>query len=381
LVTTATIVSDTRELEVLAERFSAAPAIGVDTESDSFHAYREKVCLLQISTEDADFLVDPIVLPDLAPLRTIFADRRIRKVFHAADNDVAGLRRDFNFDTRNLFDTMAASRILGLPRYGLGDLLLEHFGVESDKRLQRYEWGRRPLSPLAVDYAATDSRHLIRLMQILQLRLEEEGRTAEAEEEFLRLESATVRERLFDPEGWRRIKGTQTLAPIERAVLRELYVWRDGQAASLDRPPFRVAPDAALVALAVAQPRDAGALSQVSGLPDSIAQRYGSRLLAAVARGLEATPPEVRRSARPDDAVVERYEALRRWRRLKAGERGVQPDVIVSNAVLQSVAEQRPYSIADLAALGVLGPWKLETYGSELIEALGSTQPGPLLTS
>ena len=377
----ARIVSDSHELQTAVRLLSAATVIGVDTESDSFHAYREKVCLLQISTQDADYLIDPIALPDLAPLKSVFADRAICKVFHAAENDVAGLRRDFNFDTQHLFDTMAAARILGLPRYGLGDLLLEHFGVASDKRLQRYEWGRRPLSPLAIDYAATDSRHLIRLMQLLQRRLEAEDRLTEAEEEFARLESSTVRERLFDSESWSRMKGAQALAPLERAILRELYIWRDGQAATLDRPPFRVAPDAALLALAVARPRDVAGLAEVSGFPDSIARRYGDRLLEAVARGLAAPVPELRRTPRRDEAVVERYEALRRWRRLKAEGRGVLPDVIVSNAVLQTLAERRPLNFDELEAMSLLGPWKLHTYGTELIEVGCSSQLGPVAAS
>jgi ribonuclease D len=377
-----TIFVDTRDrLAEMATKLHGADAIGVDTESDSFHAYREKICLVQVSTSDEDFVVDPLALRDLAPLEGIFADAAVVKVFHAAENDVAGLRRDFAFDTRGVFDTMAAARILGLPRYGLGDLLREHFGVESDKRLQKFEWARRPLPARALDYAATDSRHLLRLRQILLRSLLEAGRLEEAEDEFQRLALATVRERAFDPEGWRRVKGAHALGPSQRAVLRELFGWRDEQAARLDRPPFRVAPDSALMAVAAQQPRDSAALKQTAGLPSSVVERYGAALLALVRAGLAAPPPLPQRGSPKDDAIEARFEALRAWRRMRAAERAVAPDVIVSNAVLRAVAETRPRTQAELELLGLLGPWKLNAYGSDLVSVAGPDGSHLLLDS
>ncbi len=366
------IISTPEALRELSVELGGVSAIGVDTEADSFHAYREKTCLLQISTRDFDYIVDPLALTDLSPLRPVFADRAVCKVFHAADNDVAALRRDFGFPTATLFDTMVAARILGLPRVGLGDLLRERFGVESDKRLQRYSWSRRPIDPLALQYAAMDSRYLLLLAEQLRAELVAAGRIEEAEEEFVRLEGATAAERRFDPESFWRIKGSYALAPAGRAVLRELNIWRDRQAVARNQPPFRIVPDAALLGLAAEQPRDLRALQRVAAVPASIIERYARGLLAAIERGLTTTPPSLPRSRRLDDAVLERYEALRRWRRQVAAGRGVEPDVIVSNAALQAIAEHRPCSVEEVAALGVLGPWKLRSYGKSLVEALGS---------
>jgi ribonuclease D len=376
-----TIIVDTSDcLAEMARQLRTANAIGVDTESDSFHSYREKICLVQVSTADEDYVVDPLALPRLAPLEETFADPAVVKVFHAAENDVAALRRDFAFDTHGIFDTMAAARILGLPRFGLGDLLREHFNVESDKRLQKFEWGRRPLPSRALDYAATDSRHLLPLRQILLRSLREADRIEEAEDEFQRLESATSRERAFDPEGWRRVKGAHALGPSQRGVLRELYRWRDDQAARLDRPPFRVAPDAALIAVAAQQPSDPAELKKVVGLPGSIAERHTSALLGLVQAGLNAPAPPALRGPRRDEAIEARFEALRTWRRARAAERAVAPDVIVPNAVLRSVAEARPKTLEDLESLGLVGPWKLSAYGAELISVAGA-EPEPLLDS
>jgi ribonuclease D len=375
------MIADAGALDRLVESLRGVDAIGVDTEADSFHSYREKTCLLQISTRDGDYIVDPLALQDLSPLAEVFADPKVCKVFHAADNDVAGLRRDFRFSTKHLFDTMTAARILGLPRVGLGDLLREHFGVETNKRFQRHDWGRRPLDATALDYAAIDSRYLLPLRERMRTALEAAGRTEEAEDEFRRLQESSSRERLFDPDGFWRIKGSYGLEPRQRAVLRELFIWRDSQASALDRPPFRVAPDAVLLALATTMPGTPAELNRVEGLPDGIARRFAPAMLSAVRRGAAAPAPLPPPPRRFDEAAVERFESLRGWRKGIAARRGVDPDVIVSNATLQAVAEHQPRSLADLESLGVLGAWKLRSYGAGLIEALSTAQDGGRIRS
>lgn len=357
-------------LRALTLALGEAAAIGVDTEADSFFAYREKTCLIQISTATDDYLVDPIAIPDLSPLGPTFANPAISKVFHAAENDVAALRRDFGIQTRGLFDTMVSARIMGLPHVGLGDLLREHYGVATDKRLQRYPWSKRPLDEVALRYAVIDSHYLLPLADLLRGRLQEAARLDEAREEFVRLESSTATERRFDPESFWRIKGAYGLTPRQRAILRELHIWRDQMAAARDRPPFRVIPDAALLALALGQPQDRGALDHIPSVPAAVVQRSAPALLMAIQRGLTTDPPTPPVSRRPDEDVLARYEALRRWRRQTALQRGVEPDVIVSNAALQLVAERQPRTADHLATLGVLGPWKLRTYGPTLLHAL-----------
>lgn len=369
------VVSRPDQLRTLARELGGVPAIGVDTEADSFHSYREKTCLVQISTRDEDYIVDPLALPDLSPLAPVFADPAVLKVFHAADNDVAGLKRDLGLQTRRLFDTMLSARILGIPRVGLADLLREHFGVETNKRLQRYAWGSRPLDRAALEYAITDSHYLLPLRDLLWQRLADAGRLEEAEEEFRREEGATAAERAFDPESFWRVKGAMALPPAQRAVLRELYAWRDRQAAAADRPPFRIAPDSALFILAREQPRDLEAMRRLQGVPAGVVQRYAYGIIAALRRGAAAAAPLPPPLHRRDDALTARYEALRAWRRQVAARRGIEPDVVVSNAALLSIAQHVPKGMAELDGLGALGPWKLSAYGAGLLRVLAECQP------
>src|SRR3972149_10235459 len=125
---------------------AAQSLVAVDTESNSLHAFREQVCLLQFSSPQADYLVDPLALKDLSALAPIFVDEKIEKIFHAAEYDLICLRRDFGFKFLSLFDTMQAARILGYPAVGLDRLLGDKFGVKMDKRHQKADWAARPLS-------------------------------------------------------------------------------------------------------------------------------------------------------------------------------------------------------------------------------------------
>jgi ribonuclease D len=370
------VVATPEALREVVQELGGVSGIGVDTEADSFHSYREKTCLIQISTRDCDFIVDPLALADLSPLASVLSDPAVLKVFHAAENDVANLKRDFGLSTRRLFDTRAAARILGIKQAGLADLLRLHFGVESNKRLQRYPWGTRPLDPWALEYAAADSHYLLALRDILSRQLAEAGRTEEAEEEAARLELVTATVRVFDPESFWRVKGANALGAEQRAALRELYAWRERQAAAADRPPFRVAPDSALLAVAEALPTDLDTLRRVPGVPASLLDRYAFGLLGAVRHSHGKTAPRRPRSAPRDEAVQRRYEALRSWRRGVAAARGVENDVIVSNAALQSLAERNPAGAEQLQMADILGPWKLRTYGAAMLKVLREADAG-----
>ena len=159
------LVADEAALRALVDALAGCPVVAVDTESNSLHAYRERVCLIQFSTPSADYIVDPIVLRDLTTLAPFFANPGQQKVFHAAEYDVICLRRDYGFEFTNLFDTMSAARTLGWPQVGLAAILETHFGVTMNKRFQRADWKRRPLTPEQLDYARLDTHYLLALRE------------------------------------------------------------------------------------------------------------------------------------------------------------------------------------------------------------------------
>ena len=366
------LVTKPHQLDLLVTHLAHHPAVAVDTESNSLHAYQERVCLIQFSLPGADYLVDPLAGLDLASLGDVLANPQIEKVFHAAEYDVMCLRRDFGWEFDNLFDTMLAARILGWPRIGLGNILEEQFGVHLNKRWQRYDWGERPLNPEALAYAQLDTHYLLSLHERVLAELQNKNRLEEARAVFVQVAKSEPAFRDFDPDQdlWR-VKGVWDLAGESQAILRELLVWRDQEARRRDRPPFKVLGDRTLLALAQSRPQSMGGLARIDGLKQHHVRRYGRKLLWSIKQGLHApapTPP--RQHPRPDQVVVDRYEALRRWRKRRAQVRGVDPDVIVSNAALWILASHRPLSLADLAALKVLDGWKQEAYGQALLDVL-----------
>ncbi len=68
--------------------------------------------------------------------------------------------------------------------------------------------------------------------------------------------------------------------------------------------------------------------------------------------------------------MLARYDALRAWRNKRAAERRVEVEVIVSNSVLKVLAAEPPAGRAELEATGILGQWKLKTYGDEILAVL-----------
>ena len=357
-------------LAALAKMLSSKPVVAVDTESNSLYAYREQVCLLQFSIPGEDFVVDPLAGFDLSPLTSVLADQATVKVFHAAEYDVMCLKRDFGFRFVNLFDTMWAARILGWRRVGLAHILRENFEVQTSKRYQRYNWGKRPLDPEALAYARLDTHYLLPLQELQTAELAEKGRLEEAREVFDEVAATPPANNDFDPEGFWRIKGARDLTSRQLAVLRELFIWRDQEAARVNRPHFKVVSDTVLSALARARPGSQHQLARVPDLPARNARRYGHSLLQAISRGEGARKPRPPSTTRPPDEVVYRFEALRSWRKKAAAERGVDVDVVLGNAVLWQLAREYPRSIRDLERVEALGDWKRGAYGEAILQTL-----------
>ena len=190
------------------QTLTKATRVAVDIEADSLYHYFEKVCLVQISTDVETFVVDTLAVKDLTPLAPLMANRRVEKVFHAASYDVGSLRRDYGFSFGSIFDTHLAAQLLGYEQLGLSALLEKLLRVVHSKHRQRDDWSRRPLEPAQLEYAAMDTHHLLELRDLLESQLSEKGRLQWASEEFEAAACCTSQEKKFDPEGFRRIKGS-----------------------------------------------------------------------------------------------------------------------------------------------------------------------------
>lgn len=356
----------------LADELSRHPRVAVDTESNSLHAYREQVCLVQFSTPHTDYLVDPLALPNLAPLAPLFANPGIEKIFHAAEYDVICLNRDFGFTFANLFDTMQAARTLGYKAIGLGSLLKEKFGLDLDKRYQKADWAQRPLPPALSDYARLDTHHLFSLRDLLDAELKTRERDQLAYEDFARLchHHANGNSEKNHRPRWERVAGNQDLSPRELTILNELVSCREKVAEKLARPVFKVIGDQQLIDLARSMPDSWEALLD-AGLSSRQTQLIGSQVLAAIKRGLDAPLVARQPAERPNDAVINRIDRLKKWRKKTADKLGVESDIILPRVYLFAIAESFPKTRESLQEILKDSPWRFSTYGSDILKCLG----------
>jgi len=370
-----TLVQDATGLDRLLEELRAFDEIAIDTEADSFFHYKERVCLIQVSAGDRDWLVDPLAGFDLTGLGEVLADPDRVKVFHDGEYDVLLLKRDHGWSFANLFDTRVAEAALGCKTPGLAAVLLERFGVELDKSLQRSDWSRRPLSAKQIDYARLDTRYLVPLMHEVLPELRERDRLRMVEGECRRLEALESPEREFEPNEFLRLKGARALSRQQMTCLRELFCMRDELARDRDLPPFKTPPNAILIETARALPGSPRQLSRVQGLSPKLAQRFGTKLLAAVARGRKEGPlSEVPRlpprdgTGELDELDFELHERLKSWRRDRAAADDLDGSLILNRKTLIELARVRPRDEDALGRVDGIQPWQVQEFGAALLD-------------
>jgi ribonuclease D len=366
------------EVKELAAHLEEEELIGLDTEADSFHSYFTKVCLVQVSSRDRDWIVDPLAVESLAPLERVLADPGTTCVLHGADYDLRILDRDHGLQVRGLFDTMVAARLLGYASFGLSSLLERHFGLKVPKQHQRADWSRRPLTPAMLRYAATDTHFLPELHDILRRELESAGRLAWAQEEFALLEEVRHQPREENPDAYLKLKGARALPPRKRAVLREVHQLRDRIAREQDRAAFRVLGNTTLVEIARRQPRRARDLAGIKGMPRSRRRGFEADLLEAVQRGLDLPESDLPRPTRRPDRPRQPEPDLKPLRALRdrlAAELELDPGLVAPNALLEAVARSRPETADALRDVPGMRRWQVETFGTELLAAVAGMPP------
>jgi len=335
-------------------------------------AYRERVCLIQISTTTQDYIVDPTLSLDLGGLGDLIMDPAVEKIFHAAEYDLMLLKRQYGWELRNLFDTMWAARILGYRRFGLASLLEELFQVRLNKRYQKSNWCKRPLAPEQLAYAQHDTHFLFDLRDYLAQELNEKGCIAEAAETFVQQAKVTLHDNGFDPDSFWSINGVRDLTKRQQAILKALNIFRDKEAHRRDRPLFKIFNDRTLLALVHQNPSHYDQLDQIHGMTRGQIQRYGRSLLHVIREANHAPFPKypAHKHKRHPEEVVIRYEKLRQWRKQRAAARGVESDVILSRGALWEIAHNNPQSSDELSRLDSIGEWRRNTYGSEILDLL-----------
>ncbi|MEZ4585864.1 MAG: ribonuclease D [Gemmatimonadales bacterium] len=369
------LVQDRARFEALVAELAREAVVGIDTEAASFHRYRDRVYLLQLSSATRTFVVDPLAVGGLPGFDRLLESRETELVFHDGDYDLRLLYHEYGYRVRGLFDTRIAAQFLNEPAIGLGSLLQKFFGVATDKRFQRADWSTRPLTPPMIEYAATDTRHLAALRDRLRSGLEAAGRLEWVEEECRLLTSVEWAPPEPAESAALRMKGARALDPRGLAVLQQIFAWREAVAAELDRALFRVVGNETLLALSANPPTTREALGKVKGLGRELVATRGDALLAAIERGRavrdDALPrfPKSRRP-KPDPEFEQRLERLKTLRNELVTRFGLAPGVLCPNATLETIARSEPTSLEALGSLPGIRRWQVAAFGAEVLRAL-----------
>ncbi len=354
-------------LEVLQRQ----PRLAVDIEANSLFAYKEQICLFQVSAPGVDYIIDPLAGFSLDALARILADPAIEKVFHASGYDLMLLRTLYGWKVNNLFDTMWAGRILGFRNMGLAWFLQEFYGVELSKRYQKANWAQRPLSEAQLAYAQKDTYYLLRLRDDLAAKLEERGFLEEAKEIFENESRIQLPKQKSKQEAFWNVRGARDLRPQTLAILKALFAFRDRAARERNWPPFKIISDEKLVLLAKHAPRNNEELAALNGLSPRQLDHLGPGLLKAIAEGRRMRPPTPpQRELRHAQEASSTYKRLFEWRKEMAARREVESDVIMTRETMWEIAELAPKRIEDFEKISTLGPFRRALYAEEILQRL-----------
>ncbi len=366
------------EAAPLGRRLSAAGSFALDCEAAGFHRYSDRLCLIQITVDETDFVVDPLAFDPSQLLRGAVEDPGVRLLMHGGDYDLRLLDRDLSLRPRGVFDTQIAAALIGEESLGLSALLEKYLGVKLVKKYQRADWAKRPLSEDMLEYAASDTRYLATLAEVLSEKVEALDRGAWVREEFELLEQVRwqAEDNPVDLVG--RVKKAKDLDGRALERLRRALEWRDQAAQELDRAPFRVVDDRTLVHLSQEPPADLDALARTKGMSRALARDRGAKLLTAL-RQADKVPdseilpfPRAEQSGhgRPPPEVDARFERLKKLRNRMAADLGVARGTLFPNATLLEIAWSAPAEAEDLAQVPSLKRWQLALAGDELVKAV-----------
>jgi ribonuclease D len=371
-------VVDAPGAQAAARTLAGVRELAVDLEADSMHAFRARLCFLQVGTDAHVFLFDTlqpgVEATLLAPL---MADPERTKFFHAAGGDLTFLA-EVGVRVQGLFDTHRAATLLGWPKVGLADLARERLGVELPKEHQQSDFSLRPLPEGMREYIANDVRYLVELGR----QVREACREADILEEVLldcqrMCEEAAARPDVgadYKPKLPKSGLAPKQLA-LAHAIAFALHHKRLEWAEAENVPMGRMLSNMAIADLAVKPPGNLRELQKAAGVRGAFVRAHGEEVLAVVRAQVEKLRNgelalESDAKGPRDTNRRKREDALKAWRAGKAAARKVTPSAVLPNPLFDALVSRPPSTLEELRALPWFGEKRVWLYGEELLALL-----------
>ena len=372
------------QLDLAMEELGKASRIAIDTESSGYYTYFSELCLIQISAQGKHYIIDPLAKINLEALAELCADHTKTKIFHSAASDIIEFKRAYNWKFANVFDTFISSRFIGHANCSLSSLVAEYEGVRMEKKEQKSNWKKRPLSQSQMEYAHRDTVYLESIMDKLKLKLEAYGMYEELLEEFAIIcQWELEAHKGLNPMGWRQLPEAKQLSIEQQAILRELYFLRDKRARKENIAPFRILSNASMIYL-VKEGADNLKRTALSKSCHPVFLNKDRDLILQALKGENIDPlviVENESHAKPQIDAKERgtLKKLKKWRSRMAEYRGIDPSMVITSRTLGLIASKAPREISELEALGSrLSAWKIRNYGQQILDIIAGVYDGSL---
>lgn len=370
------LVQTPEDLATTISEIRSIPWIALDTEADSMHHYIEKLCLVQLSTDKEDYVIDPLVPLDLSGLLKLIETKKI--LLQGADSDIRLLKRFYQFSPTNVFDTVIAAQILGYPKMGLQDLAARHCGIHLDKAEQKADWSLRPLEDSMIEYAANDTHYMKTIHDAMEKELIEMGRLSwhkECCQKLITYLENRKEEEKTTPD-WQ-VRGSKNLNAAALTYLREVWTWRDNLARSKDKPPYKILNTDYLLEMSEWAAQNPGKdIIEWPKCPRHLRNEYRDTMNGLLHRASTLPPTPYQYPPKIKNRVVwtERDSKiladLKVFREAKAKELGIMTSVLSTNAVLEELIIKKPKSIEDMKKIDIVMNWQAEVFGEEVLKIL-----------
>ncbi|MCR5392603.1 MAG: ribonuclease D [Olsenella sp.] len=354
-------ISTSDELSAFCERIGKERVIAVDTEFLRERTYYPKLCLVQVGTASEIGAIDPILIKDLSPLASIFADERVTKVFHACGQDLEVILDGMGVACTSVFDTQVAAAFLGMrQQVSYASLVEAYAGVRLPKAESLTDWSRRPLDPEQLTYAEDDVRYLPAIYESMIEQLVEKDRLSWVQPEIAEVCDPSHMHR--DPRmAYLRLKRSSSLTRRQLAIAREVCAWREKTAASHDIPRKWVLSDEVVVEVCKRAPRTRDRLRKIRGT-DQLAEKDVRDLLEMVQVG-EGVPasecPQQERHSHPSPELESVVDLMIALVRVVSEKSGIATQLIATRDDLVEFAQDRSKS-------RLASGWRYELAGRQL---------------
>ena len=345
--------------------------IALDTEFARTNTYYPIVGLIQIYTGAECFLIDPLSVTSIEPLKAVIEAASLLKVLHACSEDMEVFQHAIGVVPAPVYDTQIASAALGVG-FSVGyQALVEHYlDISLSKDQTRSDWLARPLTTSQLDYAALDVIHLLEVYQVQLEALEGGAKLDWVEAESLGLGQGipTV---AAPEESYKKLKGLWQLDRKQLNLLKTLCTWRELTARKEDLPRNRVVDQKSLIYIVKEAITSKQEFQRQAGLNSRQVRKYGDEIQVLQAEAklvLEEDCPDI--VIRTDTPINnKKLKRLKRVVEERARRLNVAPELLTKRRhlekLIRSEDERGQYHLP-----GELGGWREAAIGEALLAEL-----------